>query len=104
MLDGRADAEEHRANADRQVRSALGDDPLLLRVVQRPRIGADLEGAHQVGRGAAVGSAHEPVALEAAQVAADGHLRDLEVAGQRADLDGLVLRDPLQHLQATFDR
>ena len=75
-----------------------------LRVMQRACVGADLEGPDEVRGGAAVGAPHEAVALEAAQVAADGHLGDLEVARQRADLDGLVLRDPLQHLQAPFDR
>ena len=75
-----------------------------LRVMQGARVGADLEGPHQVGGGASVGAPHEAVALEPAQVAAYGHLGDLEVARQRADLDGLVLRDPLQHLQAPLDR
>ena len=104
VLDGRADAEEHRAHADREVRRALGDQALLLGVVQRAGVGAHLERAHQVRRGAAVGAADEAVALEAAEVAPDGHLGDREVAGQRADLDRLVLGDPLQHLQATFHR
>ena len=65
---------------------------------------ADLKGPDEVGGGAAVGSPNEAVALEAAQVAAYGHLGDLEVARQRADLDGLVLRNPLEHLEAPFDR
>ena len=104
MLDRGADAEEHGAHSDGQLGRALGDDALLPRVVQGARIGAHFEGPDQVGGGASVGTAHEAVAFEAAQVAPDGHLGNLEVARQRADLDGLVLRDPLQHLQAPLDR
>jgi hypothetical protein len=54
-------------------------------------------------RGAPIGSANETVAFEAAEIAPDGHLRDLEVARERPDLYSLVLRDPLQDLKATLD-
>ncbi len=54
--------------------------------------------------GAAVGAADEAVPVQAAQVAADGHLGDPELPRQAADFDRLVRRDPLQHLHAPFDR
>ena len=104
MLDGRADPKEHRAHAHGQLGRALGDDSLLPCVVQRSCVGADLEGPDEVRRGTAVGSSHETVALEPAQIAPYGHLGNLEVASQRADLDRLVLRNPLKHLQAPLDR
>ena len=72
--------------------------------MQRARVRADLEGSDEVCRGAPVGPPDEAVAFEPAKIAPNGHLGDLEVARQRTDLDGLVLRHPLQHLQATFDR
>ena len=82
-------------------------EALLLGMVEHPGVLADLEGARRADdprRGAAVGPADEPVAVQAAQVPADGHLGNPELAGQAADLDRLISREPLQDLDAPLDR
>jgi len=66
---------KHRTHAHRQLGGTFGDDSLLLRVVERASQGADLERPDEVCRRAAVGSPHETVALEPAQVSRYGHLR-----------------------------
>jgi len=104
VFDGGPDAEEHRSHADGQLGRTFGDQALLLGVAQGAGVGPHLEGAHQVRGGPAVGPSHEAVAFEPAEVAADGHLRNLEVAREGADLDRLILGHALQHLQASLHR
>jgi hypothetical protein len=76
-------------------------------VVEHAGVLADLEGpdrADHAGGRAAIGTAHKAVPLQAAEIPADGHLGDLELAGEAADLHRLVRRRPLQHLEAPLDR
>ena len=56
-----------------------------------------------MGGGTAVGLAHEPVQLEAADVATDRHLGDAEVSGELRHVDGLFVGDPLEDLVASVD-
>ena len=104
LLDRRADAEEDRPRALDQAGGAHRDQALLARVLQGARVERDVERAGQVGRRAAVGLAEEAVALEAPDVAADRHLGDAELARELADVDRLLVRDPLEDHVAAIDR
>jgi len=45
----------------------------------------------------------EPILLKPADVPADRHLGDVQLARQLADLDGLLLGDPLQDAATAVD-
>jgi len=51
----------------------------------------------------AVGMPEEPILLKPADVPADRHLGDVQLARQLADLDGLLLGDPLQDAATAVD-
>src|SRR5215471_3169148 len=51
----------------------------------------------------AMGTPEEPVLLKPADVPADRHLGDVQLASQLADLDGLLLGDPLQDAATAVD-
>src|SRR5215471_452978 len=60
--------------------------------------------AHHSRGGAPVGPADEAIPVQPAEIPADGHLGDTELAREGAHLDRLVGGDPLQHLDAPLDR
>ena len=77
-------------------RRAHPDQALLAGVLERAGVEGDVERAGQVGGRPAVRLAQEAVALEPADVAPDRHLGHAELAGQLADVDGLLVGDPLE--------
>ena len=103
MLDRRADTDKHHPDVADVFHRFKPDGPLFGGVLQNAGVDADLERADEMGGRPAVGTSDEAVPLQPTQVTPDGHLRDVEVASQGADLDRLVLGHTLQDLETSLD-
>ena len=103
LLRGRSDAQEHDARSVQQLSRAHADQSLLPSVLQGPRVEGDVEGPRDVRGGATVRLTQEAVPLEAADIAADRHLRDAQLARQLGDVDRLLRGDARQDPMPPID-
>ena len=103
LLGRGADPDEHDPGIAQQVGGAHPDPALLTGVLEGAGVERDIERAGEVGRRPAVGLSDEAVPLESPDVSPDGHLGHVELAGEVADVDGLVLGDVFEDPMAPVD-
>ena len=104
LLGGRAHPDVDHPGIAEQPRRAHPDPALLAGVLEGAGVEGDVERPGEMRGRAAVRLADEPVALEQPDVAPDRHLGHVELSGELADVDRLLLGDPLEDPVASVDR